>query len=166
MNMRFRIKSSIEKYRDYAILNRNLLVSIVSAMFISALFSQAIKGQTEYINATLTVIVSYSIYYLIFGTLYYRDNKKKYITETGSINKKNLQKDFLKLVTSVGGAEIIYFSSRWILHYHFLSLGQEPFLSSITSHIIAATLFVIAVNIGVYLTKLYKKDTKKKDGDK
>ena len=166
MNMRFRIKSSIEKYRDYAILNRNLLVSIVSAMFISALFSQAIKGQTEYINATLTVIVSYSIYYLIFGTLYYRDNKKKYITETGSINKKKLQKDFLKLVTSVGGAEIIYFSSRWILHYHFLSLGQEPFLSSITSHIIAATLFVIAVNIGVYLTKLYKKDTKKKEGDK
>ena len=166
MNMRFRIKSSIEKYRDYAILNRNLLVSIVSAMFISALFSQAIKGQTEYINATLTVIVSYSIYYLIFGALYYRDNKKKYITETGIINKKKLQKDFLKLVTSVGGAEIIYFSSRWILHYHFLSLGQEPFLSSITSHIIAATLFVIAVNIGVYLTKLYKKDTKKKDGDK
>ena len=166
MNMRFKIKSSIEKYRDYAILNRNLLVSIVSAMFISALFSQAIKGQTEYINATLTVIVSYSIYYLIFGTLYYRDNKKKYITETGSINKKKLQKDFLKLVTSVGGAEIIYFSSRWILHYHFLSLGQEPFLSSITSHIIAATLFVIAVNIGVYLTKLYKKDTKKKEGDK
>lgn len=159
-NIASRIKSSIEKYRDYAILNRNLVISIVSAMFVSALFSQAIKGQTEYVNATLTVIVSYSVYYLIFGILYYKDNKEKYITETGIVNKKKLRKDFLKIVSSVGGAEIIYFSSRWLLHYHFLSLGYEPFLSSITSHVIAATLFVIAVNIGVYLTKLYKKDNK------
>ena len=164
-NMGFKIKSIIEKYRDYAILNRSLVISILSAMFVSALFSQAIKGQTEYVNATLTVIVSYSVYYLIFGTLYYKDNKNKYITETGILNKKKLRKDFLKIITSVGGAEIIYFSSRWLLHYHFLSLGQEPFLASITSHVIAATLFVLAVNIGVYFTKLYKKDTKKLDDD-
>ncbi len=162
----FRIKSTIEKYRDYAILNRNLVISILSAMLVSALFSQTIKGQAEYINATLTVIVSYSVYYLIFGTLYYRDNKKKYVTDGGIVNKKKLRKDFLKIVTSVGGAEIIYFSSRWLLHFHFLSLGQEPFLASITSHVIAATLFVLAVNIGVYFTKLYKKDTKKLDDDK
>lgn len=102
-NIASRIKSSIEKYRDYAILNRNLVISIVSAMFVSALFSQAIKGQTEYVNATLTVIVSYSVYYLIFGILYYKDNKEKYITETGIVNKKKLRKDFLKIVSSVGG---------------------------------------------------------------
>ena len=155
-----RIKSNIEKYRDYAILNRNLILSILSAMLISALFSQSIEDQSKHINATLTVIVSYAVYYLIFGTLYYRDNKEKYVTEAGIVNKKKLRKDFLKLITSVGGAEIIYFSSRWLLHYHFLSMGQEPFLSSITSHVIAATLFILAVNIGVYLTKLYKKDVK------
>ena len=159
-DLQFKVKSAIEKYRDYAKLNRNLAVSIISAMFVSALFSQTIKGQTEYVNATLTIIVSYAIYYLVFGILYYKDNKAKYITENGTVNKKKLRKDFFKLVTSVGGAEIIYFSSRWLLHYHFLSIGQEPFLASITSHIIAATLFVVSVNIGVYFTKLYKKDTK------
>ena len=159
-NIQFRIKSIIEKYRDYVTLNRNLVVSIVSAMFVSALFSQSIKGQTEYINATLTIIVSYAVYYLVFGILYYRDNKEKYLTKTGAVNKKKLRKDFFKIVTSVGIAEIIYFSSRWLLHYHFLSIGQEPFLASLTSHVIAATLFVLAVNVGVYLTKLYKKDTK------
>lgn len=157
-NIQLRIKSTIEKYRDYVTLNRNLVASIISAMFVSALFSQSLKGQTEYVNATLTIIVSYAVYYLVFGILFYRDNKEKYVTKTGVVNKKKIRKDFLKLVTSVGGAEIIYFSSRWILHYHFLSIGQEPFLASITSHIIAATLFVLAVNVGVYLTKLYKKD--------
>ena len=157
-NIQFRIKSIIEKYRDYVTLNRNLVASIVSAMLVSALFSQALKGQTEYVNATLTIIVSYAVYYLIFGILFYRDNKEKYVTKTGTVNKRKLRKDFLKIVTSVGGAEIIYFSSRWLSHYHFLSIGQEPFLASITSHMIAATLFVLAVNVGVYLTKLYKKD--------
>ena len=159
-NLQFRLKSVIEKYKDYVTLNRNLVVSIVSAMFVSALFSQAVKGQTEYINATLTIIVSYAVYYLVFGILYYRDNKEKYITKTGKVNRKKLRKDFLKIVTSVGVAEIIYLSSRWFLHYHFLSIGQEPFLASLTSHVIAATLFVLSVNIGVYFTKLYKKDTK------
>ena len=159
-NIQFRMKSIIEKYRDYAILNRNLVVSIVSAMFVSALFSQAIKGQTEYINATLTIIVSYAIYYFVFGILYYRDNKEKYITKKGTVDKKKIRKDFFKIITSVGLAEIIYFLSRWFLHYYFLNMGQEPFLASITSHVIAATLFVLAVNIGVYFTKLYKKDTK------
>ena len=159
-NVKFGIKSIIENYGDYARLNRNLIISIASAMFVSALFSQAIKGQTEYINATLTIIVSYAVYYLVFGILYYRDNKEKYVTDTGTLNRKKLRKDFIKIVTSVGAAEIIYFSSRWFLHYHFLSMGQEPYLASIISHVIAATLFVIAVNIGVYFTKLYKKDSK------
>ena len=159
-NVQFRIKSVIGNYRDYATLNRNLIVSIASAMFVSALFSQAIKGQTEYINATMTIIVSYAIYYLVFGILYYRDNKEKYITKEGTVNKKKLQKDFIKVITSVGVAEIIYFSSRWFLHYHFLGIGQEPYLASIISHVIAATLFVLVVNAGVYFTKLYKKDFK------
>ena len=159
-NTKSRIKSIIENYGDYARLNRNLVVSIASAMFVSALFSQAIKGQTEYINATLTIMVSYAIYYLVFGVLYYRDNKEKYVTGTGTINRKKLRKDFAKIVTSVGAAEIIYFSSRWLLHYHFLSIGQEPYLASIISHVIAATLFALAVNVGVYFTKLYKKDSK------
>ncbi len=159
-NVKFRIKSIVENYGDYARLNRNLIVSIASAMFVSALFSQAIKDQTEYVNATLTIMVSYAIYYLVFGILYYRDNKEKYITDAGAINKKKLRKDFVKIVTSVGVAEIIYFLSRWLLHFHFLSMGKEPYLASIISHVIAATLFALAVNVGVYFTKLYKKNSK------
>ena len=152
-------KSTIEKYRDYVVLNRNLIISILSAMFVSALFAQLIKDQAGYVNATLTIIVSYVVYYIVFGILYYKSNKGKYITEAGTINKKKLQKDFFRIVVSVGLAEIIYFSSRWVLHYYFLNMGQEPFLVSITAHTIAATLFVLSVNIGVHLTKLYKKDS-------
>jgi len=111
------------------------------------------------VNATLTIAVSYSIYYLVFGILYYKSNKEKYITKDGTVNKTKLRKDFIKIVTSVGIAEIIYFSSRWVLHYYFLETGQEPFLVSITAHVIAATLFVLAVNIGVYFTKLYKSES-------
>ena len=93
-NIQSGVKSSIKNYRGYVTLNRNLVVSIISAMFVSALFSQTIKGQTEYTNATLTVIVSYVVYYLIFITLYYGDNKEKYVTKTGTVNKKKVSKRF------------------------------------------------------------------------
>ena len=159
-SMAFRIKSIIENYRDYARLNRNLVVSIAASMIISALFSQALKEHTEYINATLTIMVSYAVFYLVFGFLYYQDNKEKYVTKERTENKKKFRKDFFKLTSSVGVAEIIFLSSRWFSHYHFLSIGQEPYLASIISHVIAATLYALAVNFGVYFTKLYKKDSK------
>ncbi len=152
------IRTRIERYRDYFLLNRTLIISIASAMFVSAIFAQVIEEQTAHVNATLTIIVSYATYYLVFGTLYYKSNKEKYISEAGNIDTTKLRKDFLKIITSVGLAEIIYLSSRWVLHYHLLDSGHEPFSASITAHAIAATLFVSAVNIGVYLTKLYKKD--------
>ena len=159
--MRFKIKSTFERYGDYVRLNRNLIVSIATSMIISSLFSQALKEQTEYLNATLTIMVSYATYYLVFGSLYYRDNKQKYVTEEGIVNKKRLRKDFLKLVSSVGVAEIIFLLSRWFSHFHFLSVGQEPYLASLMSHVIAATLYALAVNVGVHITKLYKNDSKK-----
>ena len=159
-NIRFKIKSIVERYGDYVRLNRNLIASIATSMVVSALFSQALKGQTEYLNATLTILVSYATYYLVFGSLYYRDNKAKYITKDGTVNRKKLRKDFLKLVSSVGAAEIIFLLSRWFSHFHFLSIGQEPYLASLISHVIAATLYALAVNVGVYFTKLYKNDSK------
>ena len=148
----------LKKYKDYLTLNRNLIVSIISAMIVSAIFAQAIKDQEGFVNATLTIILSYGIYYLVFTLLYYKDNKEKYLTESGSIDKKKLKKDLIKMVTSVGIAEVLFFTSRWGFHYYFLEIGQEAYLASLTAHVIAATIFVVAVNIGVYLTKLYKKE--------
>lgn len=60
------------------------------------------------------------------------------------------------MATSVGIAEALFFTSRWVLHYYFLEIGQEAYLASVSAHGIAATIFVAAVNVGVYLTKLYK----------
>ena len=126
-------------------------------MIVSAFFAQAIKEQTGYVNATLTIVVSYAVYYLVFGILYYKSNKEKYITKTGTVDNKKLKKDFFKIVASVGIAEILFLSSRWILHYYFLEIGEEePYLVSLTAHSIAAGIFVLAVNMGVFLTKLYK----------
>ena len=146
-----------EKYRDYFLLNRTLIVSIFSAMLVSALCAQGIKDHSGYVNATLTIAVSYIAYYIIFGLLYYRDNKEKYISKSGFVNKQNIRNDLFKILTSVGLAEILYLTSRWILHYYLLETGQEPFLVSILAHLVAASIFVLAVNIGVNKTKLYNK---------
>lgn len=151
-------KEHVKKYRDYLALNRSLVVSIASAMIVSAMFAQAIRDQEGYVNATLTIMFSYGIYYLVFSALYYKDNKARYLTESGSTDRKRLRRDLVKMATSVGIAEAIFFTSRWGLHYYFLETGQEAYLASVSAHGMAAAIFVAAVNIGVYLTKLYKKD--------
>lgn len=89
-------RGHVKKYRDYLALNRNLVASIISAMIVSATFAQAIKDQEGHVNATLTVMFSYGIYYLVFSTLYYKDNKERYLTESGSTDRKKLRRDLVR----------------------------------------------------------------------
>lgn len=149
------LKQTLQKYSDYAILNRNLIVSIASAMLVSAIFAQLAKELAVYVNAASTIAVSYSVYYVVFGTLYYKSNKKKYATETGT-DKRKFREDLFKIVVSAGTAEIVYLVTRWMLHYYLLEGGQEPFAASVLAHAASASIFVLIMNVGVSLTKLYK----------
>jgi putative Ca2+/H+ antiporter (TMEM165/GDT1 family) len=163
------LKHSLERYRDYAILNRNLIASIVSAMLVSAIFAQTIKGLSTHVNATTTIAVSYMVYYIVFGVLYYKSSKKKdtkqrYKTKTG-IDRQRLRKDLFKIIISVGAAEIVYLITRWLLHYYLLETRQEPFTASIFAHIISASIFILIVNVGASLTKIFKPVSQSKTED-
>ena len=87
------LKEYVKKYKDYVTLNRNLIVSIISANdCFSNILLKAIKDQSGIVNATLTIILSYGIYYLVFTTLYYKDNKAKYLTESGLDRQEEIKK--------------------------------------------------------------------------
>lgn len=152
------LRHTLEKYHDYVTLNRNLVISIASAMLVSAVFAQLAKELVAYANATSTIAVSYVVYYIVFGTLYYKANKKKYATETG-MDKRKFREDLLKITASTGTAEIAYLVIRWALHYYLLQTGQEPFAASVLAHAASASIFILIINVGVSLTKLYKPPT-------
>lgn len=145
-----------QKYREYFKLNKNILIAFAASITISAIIAQLLSEQTDYLNTTYTLIVDYIVYFTTFGSLYYLDNRKKYLLNSGQIDKARLRHDMLKIITSLGIAEVIYTIVRWILQYYFLTLEYDPYLASVISQVISTIVYMIVVNLSVKMTRLYK----------
>ena len=148
-----------QKYKEYFKLNKNLFLSIVVAVIVSALTAQLLADQEAYLNSSYTLVMDLVVFYTTFGVLFYVDNRKKYLTESGKIDSPRLKKDLLKIITSVGAGELVYIAIRWYLQYYLLTIDYEPYLASVVTHAISAIVYLVIVNLGVNLTKLYKDGT-------
>ncbi len=139
--------------KEYLKLNKNLLVSIVFSMAISAIVAQLLAGQETYLNSIITITAGYTVFFIIFGTQYYFDTRKKY----GTLGKnKALKNELKRLIASLGIGEIFYLAIRWSTLYHFLNIGIEPYLASLTSEAISLASYMLIVTISAKLTGLYK----------
>jgi len=143
----------LEKYQKYFMLNKNLLIAITTSIIISAIVANLLSDQADYLNSTYTLLVDYVIYFSVFGGLYYLDNKKKYLLES---DKSKLKHDLIKIITSLGIAEVVYTLVRWSLHYYFLTLNYDAYLASIVSQTISMIICLIVINLSVKMTRLYK----------
>jgi len=148
-----------KRYVEYLKLNKNLFLSIIVAVIVSAITAQLLAGQEDYLNSSYTLLADLVVFYSTFGVLFYFDNRKKYLTESGKIDSPRLRRDLIKIITSVGAGEIVYIGIRWYLQYYFLGINYEPYMASVVTHLISATVYLIIVNLGVNLTKLYKNGT-------
>ncbi|MGI0063193.1 MAG: hypothetical protein ACREBA_12145, partial [Nitrosotalea sp.] len=72
-----------QQYKEYLKLNKNILLGFLASITISAIVAQIFSNQQSYVNATISLGVDYVVYFSTFGSLYYIDNKKKYLLETG-----------------------------------------------------------------------------------
>lgn len=148
-----------KRYVEYLKLNKNLFLSIVVAVIVSAITAQLLAGQEDHLNSSYTLLADLVVFYSTFGALFYLDNRKKYLTESGKVDSPRLRKDLIKIITSVGAGEIVYIGIRWYLQYYFLGINYEPYMASIITHVISAIVYLLIVNLGVNLTKLYKNGT-------
>jgi hypothetical protein len=148
-----------KSYAEYLKLNKSLFLSIVVAVIISAITAQLLTEQEDYLNSSYTLMVDLTVFYFTFGTLFYVDNRKKYLTDSGKIDSPRLKKDLLKIISSVGVGEIAYIAIRWYLQYYLLTIHYEPYMASIITQLISAIIYLSIVNLGVNLTKLYKDGT-------
>jgi len=142
--------------QEYLKLNKNILVAFAASIIISAMVAQFLSDQANYLNTTYTTIVDYVIYFSVFSGLFYIDNRKKYRLESGETDIVKLKHDLKKLITSLGIAEVIYTVIRWVLQYYFLSISYDPYLASIVSQGISTIIYMMALNLIVKITRLYK----------
>ena len=134
-------------------LNKNMLVAFAASIIVSAIVAHLLSEQADYLNTTYTLLVDYVIYFSIFGGLYYLDNRKKYLHES---DKSKLKHDLIKIITSLGIAEVVYTILRWFLQYYFININYDAYVASITSQIISTIIYLIVVNLSVKMTRLYK----------
>lgn len=146
----------LKKYNKYFSLNKNILIAFAASIIISAIVAQILSEQAAYLNTSYTLLVDYVVYFSTFGSLYYLDNRKKYLLESGKTDKARLKHDLIKIITSLGIGEVIYTMVRWFLQYYFLTINYDAYLASIVSQVISTIIYMIVINLSVKMTRLYK----------
>ena len=146
----------LKKYNKYFSLNKNILIAFAASILISAIVAQMLSEQPDYLNTSYTLLVDYVVYFSTFGSLYYLDNRKKYLLESGKTDQARLKHDLIKIITSLGIGEIIYTIVRWFLQYYFLTINYDAYLASIVSQVISTIIYMIVINLSVKMTRLYK----------
>ena len=141
---------------EYLKLNKNVLIAFAASITISAVIAQVLSDQADYLNTTYTTIADYVIYFSVFSSLFYLDNRKKYRLKSGKTDTAKLKHDLKKLLTSLGVAEIVYTVVRWALQYYFLTINYDPYLASIVSQGISTIIYMMVLNLTVKITRLYK----------
>ena len=142
--------------QEYLKLNKNVLIAFTASIIISAIIAQVLSDQADYLNTTYTTIADYVIYFSVFSSLFYFDNRKKYRLDSGKTDTAKLKHDLKKLITSLGIAEVVYTVVRWALQYYFLTINYDPYLASILSQGISTIIYMIVLNLTVKITRLYK----------
>lgn len=145
-----------QQYKEYLKLNKNILLGFSASIVISAIVAQLFSNQQNYINATITLIVDYVVYFSTFGGLFYIDNRKKYILQSGELDKTRLKRDLIKIISSLGIGEIVYTVCRWSLQYYLLTNSYEAYLASLTAQSISTGIYMVILNLSVKLMRLYK----------
>lgn len=145
-----------QKYKEYLRLNKNILLGFLASIAVSAIVAQEFSNQQSYVNATITLGVDYIVYFSTFGVLFYFDNKKKYLLDTGQVDKSALRHDLIKVISSLGIGEVIYTICRWSLQYYLLTNSYQAYIASLTSQSISTVIYMATVNLSVKLMRLYK----------
>jgi len=142
--------------QEYLKLNKNILIAFAASIIISAIIAQILSDQADYLNTTYTTIADYIIYFSVFSSLFYLDNRKRYKLKSGKTDTVKLKQDLKKLITSLGIAEVVYTVARWALQYYFLTINYDPYLASIVSQGLSTIIYMMVLNLIVKITRLYK----------
>ena len=145
-------------YKKYLKLTRNIFIAFAVDFIVSAIVAQTLIEQEHYLNATITILADHGTFLSILGFLLYLDNRNKYRLDSGKTNWPLLKIDLVKIIASLGIAEIIYTIVRWGFHFYFLTVDYEPYLASIIGQAIAVAIYLYIINFLVKITKWYKDD--------
>lgn len=145
--------------KDYLLFNRNILIGFAGAFLTGAGISQAIAGLTSpIVNSLISIVTETSVFFAIFGILFYFDNKDKFVDEQGERREFSRVKwVLLKLASTLSIAEIEYNTVKPAIHFWLLTLDYLPFVASTIASFITIIGYLAVADSMAYLTRLFKK---------
>jgi hypothetical protein len=148
------------RYRDAVKFNRNLIIAGAGGFFASAYVSQLYDaaGSSDFANSAAALAVEYAVYVPTFATLFYVDNRKKYVDpETGRRDSRRILQDIKKLFAAFSVSEVIFSITRIAAQYGLLQAGSQPYEASMASSLLAWGVFFVAINSMARLVKLFRR---------
>lgn len=148
------------KYRDAVLFNRNLIISGAGGFFASAYMSQlyAQYDNNDFANSAAALAVEYAVYIPTFATLFYVDNRKKYVDPaTGRRDSRQVLEDIKKLFAAFSVSEVVFSVTRVLMQYELLQVGRQPYEASMASSLAAWGVFFVAINLMAKLVKLFRR---------
>ncbi|MFZ0357733.1 MAG: hypothetical protein WAL53_06340, partial [Nitrososphaeraceae archaeon] len=103
-------RSFYNKYRNYILFNKNIIISGTLAFIVGTFFTQFYSQyeKNNFVNSIVTLSVEYAVYIPLFGLFYYLDNKAKYVDQYGRKNYAIIKKDIIKLFAIFSISELIF----------------------------------------------------------
>lgn len=148
-----------DKYRNYILFNKNIILSGTVAFFIGALSTQlyAQNDSNNLANSIVTLSIEYGIYIPLFAILFYVDNKQRYIDPATQKKDYSIIKgDIKKMVAAFTISELIYSVAKLSIHYGLLQNNIEPYQASMIGALTAWALFLVAINLGIKAVRLFR----------
>jgi len=132
-------------------INRNFIICFIVSASLSAIVAQLLSDYENHLTTTITIVTGYVIYFGIFSSLFYLDNKNRY----KQMKSHLIRREIFSMISSFGVGEIIYLVIRWPSLYYFLEIGMENYIASIVSEVIATVCYMMAVTIFLRKTKTF-----------
>lgn len=142
-----------ENFQAYLKLNRSLFIAFAADLIVSAIVAQLLAEQEHYLNATFTLLADHGTFLSVLSFLLYLERRDSYKLDLGKTNWPLLKKDLIKIITSLGVAEVVYSIVRWIFQYYFLTIDYEPYYASLVGQFIAIAVYMVFLNFLVKITR-------------
>ncbi|MGC1930902.1 MAG: hypothetical protein WA667_18170 [Candidatus Nitrosopolaris sp.] len=133
------------------------ICAFVSAAFVTQ-FYHTQYSESHIATSIVALISEYSVYIPIFGLLFYRDNRYKYVNPlTGKKDFKTIKTDIKKLLTAFSISEVAYSLSKISVTYQFLQIGLMPYQASMFGSLAASAVSILLINFMITrVVKLFR----------
>lgn len=149
-----------QQYRDTILFNKNLVISGVASLILTAIITQYFYYNVSSNNfevSLVSLVIEYVIETPIFFVLYYIDNKKIYLDPvTGKKNLSMVKTDLKKLFAVFSLSDVIYAVALFSIQFNLLEHSTaEPYQASLYSSLIAWAIFFVVVNFSAKSVRLF-----------